>query len=832
VYIQSTVDERKSSMRKTYILLSLLLCFAINVPLTAEHRRDHIRISTPDETTMLSTLSLGLDVILTKPGKCVEALVSPDELNDLRSKGIAFTVVRENLGRFLAERNRLTPGLTMEFGDGSIGGYYSYSEMISILDSLITNDPNTITAGLDTIGYSHYGRPVVMFTVSDNPDLNEGEPEVFYNGIHHAREPMGMMNLIYFLEHLIDNYGSSPEITYLVDNRKLWFVPIVNPDGYAINESIYVNTSDFGFWRKNALDNNSNGYIDDDDGVDLNRNYGYMWGYDDIGSSPNPTSGIYRGPSPFSEPETSAIKTLCESRLFMFCLNYHQHGNLLINPYGYNNTETPDSLIFREIGDNLTEFNNYMFGTAVQTINYFTNGGAADWMYGEQVTKEKIFAMIPEIGSNTDNFWPPQERILPLAEENLYPNIFLAYAAGFHVIFADFFELDDSAGDDDGYPDEGEDINVTVTLKNVGVSLDATNISCELSTANPAVTVTKAAANFDDALIGQEVDNNADPFTIQIGESFTPGEIATLYLSISADGGYMNTDSLDILLGTPDIVFYDGAEGGMVNFTSTIWEASPQHVSQGLFAFTDSPTGNYPSNANSIMTGTVQLDLSNAANAYLFYDSRWEIENDYDWGQVEISRDGSTWMPMEATSTFPGTGQSPFHDPDEEGYHARQLIHIRERVDLIEFTGPSNETVSLRFVLRSDGGLQFDGWYLDEISVLAYGPPAGIGDGLTPGRVPFAFGLGQNYPNPFNPQTTISFVVPGDGKETVQTKLAIYDVRGRLIRILADRPLSPGNHNLTWDGRSETGASAGSGVYIYRLESGEQNTTRKMVLVK
>ena len=819
-------------MRKTYILLSLLMCFAFTHPLTAEHRRDHIRINTPDQATTLNILSLGLDVIYTKPGTFVEALVSPDELKDLRSKGITFTVVRENLGSFLAERNRISPGLTQEFGEGSIGGYYSYSEAISILDSLITNDPNSITSGLDTIGYSHYGRPIVMLTVSDNPDLNEGEPEVLYDGMHHAREPMGMMNLIFFLEHLIDNYGSSPEVTYLVDNRKLWLVPIVNPDGYAINESIYVNTSDFGFWRKNALDNNTNGYIDDGDGVDLNRNYGYMWGYDDIGSSPYPNSSTYRGPSPFSEPETSAMKTLCESRTFLFGLNYHQHGNLLIYPYGYNDLETADSLIFREVGDKLTELNNYQFGTGMQTINYFTNGDADDWMYGEQVTKDKIFAMTPEIGSYTDNFWPAQERILPLAEEHLYPNIFLAYAAGFHVTFTDWFELDDSAGDDDGYPDEGEEINVTVKLKNVGVSQDATSVTCELSTANPAVTVTKAASGFDDALIGQEVDNSLDPFTIQIGESFTQGEIVTLYLSISADGGYVNADSFDILLGTPDIVFFDGAEGGMVNFSSTSWDVSEQHVSQGIFAFTDSPTGNYPSNANSVMTGNMQLDLSLAENAYLIYDSRWEIENDWDWGQVELSRDGSTWEPMEATSTFPGTGQTSFHDPDEEGYFARQIFYTRERVDMADFTGPSNETVSLRFLLRSDGGLQFDGWYIDEIRVLAYGLAAGIGDGLSPGRVPFSFGLGQNYPNPFNPQTTISFVVPGNGKETVQTKLAIYDVRGRLIRILADRPLHPGNHRLTWDGRSEKGVSAGSGVYIYRLESGDQKTTRKMVLVK
>ncbi len=816
-------------MRRMTALTGLfLLCLNLSVA-GADHRRDHVRISTPDRATLEEALTMGLDVISSRPGVYLDVLLSPAEREDVDASGLGYTVLHEDFGGFLAERSRLSLGRT-GFGDGSMGGHYTFDEAVDILDSLITYDAHGIFAGLDTIGTSTFDRPVLMLTVSDNPEDDEGEPEVLYDGIHHAREPMSMMNLIYFLMHISEKYGNSPEITYMVDNRKLWFVPIVNPDGYAINESIYVHTGDFGFWRKNARDNNENGILDEGDGVDLNRNYGYMWGYDDIGSSPNPGSGVYRGPSAFSEPETWAMKDLCESRSFLLALNYHTYSDLLIFPFGYNDQETPDSLTYRELGHYLTEVNNYTYGTGGQTIGYFTNGDADDWMYGEQVTKQKIISMTPEIGNYEDYFWAPPERILSLAEENLRANIVLALAAGSHLVRTGQIALDDSQGNGNGFPDAGETLDLVLTIKNVGVSQAAPGVSCDLSSRSEAVTVTKAASVLGDADVQAEVDNAADPFTIEIDDVFTPGETAVFDITITADDGYTTRDSFDIILGTPQVLFADGAEEGMVNFDSGVWGTSADFASEGVLSFTDSPTGDYPSNANSVMTGTFQIDLSTAANAYLLYDARWEIEKNWDFAQVEVSRNGTDWFAMDATGTFPGTGFTSYHDPDEEGYHSRNIFWSRERVDLGDFIGTGNESVSFRFILRSDNYVEYDGWYLDDIEVVAYGEATGVGDDTPGGKAPFAFSLGQNFPNPFNPQTTISFTV--GGSEAARTKLDIYDLRGRLVATLLDRPLEPGRHRMTWDGTDGAGRAVGSGVYIYRLESGDEVSLRKMVLMR
>lgn len=817
-------------MRKMLALTLFFSCLVVAPLVHADHRRDLVRIPTPDEASLRQALSMGLDVVRARPGAFLEVLVGPGELDRILASGLTASVITENLGRELAERTKRSRAVTTGFGDGSMGGFYTLDETFAVLDSLIAYDPHGILSGLDTIGTSTYGRPIVALTVSDNPEIDEGEPEVLYDGLTHAREPMGMMNLIYFLEHLIDNYGSSPQVTYLVDERKLFFVPVVNPDGYAINESIYVQEGDFGFWRKNARDNNENGIIDDGDGVDLNRNFGYMWGYDNYGSSPEPSSEVYRGPNAFSEPETWALKDLCEARLFLLALNYHSYSDLLIYPFGYSDEETPDSLTYREVAHRMTRLNNYQYGTGMETVYYPTNGDSDDWMYGEQVTKAKIFAMTPEVGNADDSFWPVPERIQPLAEENLHPNIFLAMAAGAHLVRSAGVTVDDSAGDADGYPDPGESIGLVITLKNVGVSMAAADITCELATSSAQVTVTKSQASFPDAAVGEEIDNSPDPFVIQIADSLTPGEIAGFTLSIGAAAGYANLDSFDLILGTPDVLFYDGAEEGMVYFDSNRWGTTPLHPSAGVFAFTDSPSGNYRPNATSTMTGLFQLDLSGSGRAYLLYDSRWEVERDWDFAQVEASRDGSSWTALEATGTFPGSGFTTYHDPEEEGYHARSLFYSRERADLAGFTGPGNEAVSLRFVLRSDQGVEYDGWYLDEITVFSYGAPTGVEGGPEEDRIPRAFALAQNFPNPFNPTTTITFQIPEGPAGPVS--LSIYDLRGRLSRTLVEKNLEPGTHTVAWDGRTDLGEPADSGIYIYKLVSGGKSVTRKMLLLR
>jgi hypothetical protein len=92
--------------------------------------------------------------------------------------------------------------------------------------------------------------------------------------------------------------------------------------------------------------------------------------------------------------------------------------------------------------------------------------------------------------------------------------------------------------------------------------------------------------------------------------------------------------------------------------------------------------------------------------------------------------------------------------------------------------------------------------------------------------------LHQNYPNPFNPSTTIAFDVPDEtgGKQFVS--LAIYDIRGKLVRLFMERELEPGNHRILWDGRDESARPVSSGIYFSKLRIGEKSFTCKMLACK
>src|SRR4029453_16587448 len=105
---------------------------------------------------------------------------------------------------------------------------------------------------------------------------------------------LSMQQLIYYMGYLLENYQNDSLVKNIVDNRELYIIPCLNPDGYLYNE--LTDPSGGGMWRKNRRDN-----LDGNFGVDLNRNYDLFWGYDDNGSSPNTFSETYRGIFPASE---------------------------------------------------------------------------------------------------------------------------------------------------------------------------------------------------------------------------------------------------------------------------------------------------------------------------------------------------------------------------------------------------------------------------------------------------------------------------------------------------------------------------------------------------
>ncbi|GAG34771.1 unnamed protein product, partial [marine sediment metagenome] len=88
--------------------------------------------------------------------------------------------------------------------------------------------------------------------------------------------------------------------------------------------------------------------------------------------------------------------------------------------------------------------------------------------------------------------------------------------------------------------------------------------------------------------------------------------------------------------------------------------------------------------------------------------------------------------------------------------------------------------------------------------------------------------LSQNYPNPFNPSTTISYTLPTKS----DVKIRIYNLLGQQVRMFDEGTQTAGEHFVVWDGRTDDGTAVATGLYLYRLETGDFTGSKKMVLLK
>src|SRR6185503_9963018 len=208
---------------------------------------------------------------------------SSAEIALMKQDKLRMEIIIDDLAQDFLKRNKedaakaneamRTGGTPPGFSYGSMGGYLTYSQMMTELDELKTMYPNLITTK-STIGTTAEGRELWMVKISDNPDTDDiSEPGILYTGLYHAREPISMVSLIYFMQYILSQYGTDPEITCLINNRELYFIPCANPDGYVYNQT--TNPAGGGYWRKNRR-NNGGGIF----GVDLNRNFSNNWGYD------------------------------------------------------------------------------------------------------------------------------------------------------------------------------------------------------------------------------------------------------------------------------------------------------------------------------------------------------------------------------------------------------------------------------------------------------------------------------------------------------------------------------------------------------------------------
>jgi hypothetical protein len=302
----------------------------------------------------------------------VDLVLSPREKTRLEGRGVALAV----------KRNRDGKTATQLAAEQAAGGYVvwrSWDEPGGIRDELYDiAQRNSKIVKLEVIGHSVQGREIVALKVTrDATRVADGSrPVVMYAAMQHAREWISTEVDRRILHHFVDNYGRDAHVTNLVNTRELWFVPVANPDGYQYTFDVER------LWRKNLRDNDGDGQITGNDGVDPNRNFAEHWNYDIDGSSSELSSETYRGPSAASEPETKAYQGLLGRIKPRFLINYHSFGPLILYTFGWQvQTPTADNPIYLALSGTDAKPAIEGFDPGVGADLYITNGETTDYAH-------------------------------------------------------------------------------------------------------------------------------------------------------------------------------------------------------------------------------------------------------------------------------------------------------------------------------------------------------------------------------------------------------------------------------------------------------------------
>lgn len=729
--------------------------------------------------------------------------LSDRDIEKLNRNGISFDVLIEDVSLFYQQRNSLkiekganknisctsqqniinTPS---HFKHGSFAGYLNLNELYQEMDSMNILYPNlaSVRTAIDTFRTTE-GRLMYFVKISNNANTLENEPRVLYSSLTHAREPMGMQQLVWFMWYMLENYGIDEEVTCILDHTELYFIPCANPDGYFYNQT--TNPNGGGMWRKNRRDNGGGNF-----GVDLNRNWGYQWGYDNQGSSPTPSSDVYRGPSAFSENETKAIKWLTENRSFQLAIDHHCYSNILLFPWGYQTLHTPDHELFISYSKKMTKDNHFAYGVPGELL-YTANGGTFDWYYGEQSTKNKIIALSPEAGSADDGFWPAESRINDIALDFFTMNLYLARFA------YKYGEVEDKSPEiisniNGVLPFEfvalGLDTNAVFKITYHAVSSNIQSLGNSISFTNPNLN----SANYGD--VSYSLSNN-----IAIGDEIV------FVISMQIDQLITYKDTIRKVFGYTNTIFYDSCNN-VSNWTSSggSWVTTNTTFVSPNNSICDSQ-GNYSGNQNKRITLNQNIDLTHATWAKLNFYARWDLEKSYDFVKLEASTDnGLTWEAICGKYTVTG---SEYQEIGTPCYDGTQTSWVLEEMNLNELLG---EQVKFRFVLKSDALTHGDGFYFDDLSVSAMiVDPTSVSNYKTNEQV-------KIFPNPS--RDVFHVEIPNYDKNG-KYQLIVYDALGkvRYMKFIE-------NKNFTFDLNTD------KGIFIAKILKNNQTIySQKLILI-
>ncbi len=304
------------------ILLLLALSFAVN------QRYDLVTVRITDSKQLMTLEEMGALIHDVKDG-IARIEIPYKDFAKFENRGFEIIeVLFPDISSYYAENEQ---------------AYHTYEGFRDSLYILAQNFPDI--AKVETLGFSVQNRVILGIKITEDAQIRNARPRSLFEGCTHGNEKIGAEVAFALARHLILNYGVDPIITNLVNTRETWVVPLVNPDGYVASNRT-----------------NSNG-------VDCNRDYGYMW------------NGSGSSPGAFSQIETQNFRNFAEKYRFVHWCSYHSGTEFISYPWSYTPQVAQDKAALDTLARTCHNFTQYPYGQGYQGM-YEIHGCSKDFAYG------------------------------------------------------------------------------------------------------------------------------------------------------------------------------------------------------------------------------------------------------------------------------------------------------------------------------------------------------------------------------------------------------------------------------------------------------------------
>ncbi|MBN2620605.1 T9SS type A sorting domain-containing protein [candidate division WOR-3 bacterium] len=313
-----------------HIIFIALIAFSYNTQVPLDLVR--IDITQQDQITELDHMGVIINQVHEDH---IVGEIDPRMYSEIESRGYRITLVQTNIADVYIKNSRSTSERAV---------YLTYEQ---IRDSMIVLANTYSFFHLETLGVSHQGRLLLAMRISDNADVDEDEPPLHLEGNIHGDEKIAWGVNFCMLSYLASHYATDTLVQRLVDTREIWIAPLVNPDGYYNNS------------RYNGR------------GVDVNRNWGWMWGNE------------YNCGSDFmSENEARAFLAHFWRHPFVIYASYHAGTKCISEPWSYTSyIAPPEQNLIRHLSQGYAAYTGYPYGQG-SIVMYPINGATKDYDYG------------------------------------------------------------------------------------------------------------------------------------------------------------------------------------------------------------------------------------------------------------------------------------------------------------------------------------------------------------------------------------------------------------------------------------------------------------------